>query len=74
MMNKMDWDLLELQLESKELYQNFQCIVENVNFIVSTYGEDDIMIDPVLGTIGFGSGLYGWAFTLKQFAEMYVCS
>ncbi|BDA96974.1 hypothetical protein E5AUHO_45630 [Citrobacter freundii] len=30
------------------------------------------MIDPVLGTVGFGSGLHGWAFTLKQFAEMYV--
>lgn len=29
-------------------------------------------IDPVLGTVGFGSGLHGWAFTLKQFAEMYV--
>lgn len=22
--------------------------------------------------MGFGSGLHGWAFTLKQFAEMYV--
>lgn len=29
-------------------------------------------IDPVVGTVGFGSGLHGWAFTLKQFAEMYV--
>lgn len=29
-------------------------------------------IDPVIGTVGFGSGLHGWAFTLKQFAEMYV--
>ena len=24
------------------------------------------------GTVGFGSGLHGWAFTLKQFAEMYA--
>lgn len=23
------------------------------------------------GTVGFGSGLHGWAFSLKQFAEMY---
>lgn len=29
-------------------------------------------MDPVEGTVGFGSGLHGWAFTLKQFAEMYV--
>uniref|UniRef100_W5MGH7 Eukaryotic translation elongation factor 2b n=1 Tax=Lepisosteus oculatus TaxID=7918 RepID=W5MGH7_LEPOC len=78
MMNKMDRALLELQLEPEELYQTFQRIVENVNVIISTYGEDEtgpmgnIMIDPVIGTVGFGSGLHGWAFTLKQFAEMYV--
>lgn len=29
-------------------------------------------VEPVIGTVGFGSGLHGWAFTLKQFAEMYV--
>jgi elongation factor 2 len=52
--------------------------VENVNVIISTYGEGEsgpignITIDPVLGTVGFGSGLHGWAFTLKQFAEMHV--
>ncbi|KAL7976005.1 hypothetical protein Chor_011773 [Crotalus horridus] len=78
MMNKMDRALLELQLEPDELYRTFQRIVENVNVIISTYGEGEtgpmgnIMIDPVIGTVGFGSGLHGWAFTLKQFAEMYV--
>ncbi|XP_061264994.1 elongation factor 2-like [Bos javanicus] len=77
-MNKMDRALPELQLEPEELYQTFQRIVENVNIIISTYGEGEsgplgnIMIDPVLGTVGFRSGLHGWAFTLKQFAEMYV--
>ncbi|KAG9469527.1 hypothetical protein GDO78_020306 [Eleutherodactylus coqui] len=78
MINKMDRALLELQLGMDELYQTFQRIVENVNVIISTYGEGEtgpmgnIMIDPVLRTVGFGSGLHGWAFTLKQFAEMYV--
>uniref|UniRef100_A0A8D0FPY6 Tr-type G domain-containing protein n=1 Tax=Strix occidentalis caurina TaxID=311401 RepID=A0A8D0FPY6_STROC len=78
MMNKMDRILLELQLEPEELYQTCQRIVENVNVIISTYGEGEtgpmgnIMIDPVISTVGFGSGLHGWAFTLKQFAEMYV--
>uniref|UniRef100_A0A9J8AP00 Eukaryotic translation elongation factor 2, like 2 n=3 Tax=Cyprinus carpio TaxID=7962 RepID=A0A9J8AP00_CYPCA len=78
MMNKMDRALLELQLEPDELFQTFQRIVENVNVIISTYGEGEhgpmgnIMVDPVVGTVGFGSGLHGWAFTLKQFAEMYV--
>ena len=28
-------------------------------------------VDPQNGTVGFGSGLQGWAFTLKDFAKMY---
>jgi len=75
-MNKMDLALLTLQLEPEELYQTFQRTVENVNVIIATYGEDggpmgEVMVDPSKGTVGFGSGLHGWAFTLKQFAEMY---
>ena len=75
-MNKMDLALLTLQLDSETLYQTFCRIVENVNVIIATYGEDDgpmgtIMVDPAKGTVGFGSGLHGWAFTLKQFAELY---
>lgn len=76
-MNKMDRALLELQLESEELFQTFQRIVENVNVIIATYGEEDgpmgkIMVDPSIGNVGFGSGLHGWAFTVKQFSEMYA--
>jgi elongation factor 2 len=76
-MNKMDRALLELQLGQEELYQTFCRIVENVNVIIATYGEDQgpmgtIMVDPSTGNVGFGSGLHGWAFTVKQFAEMYA--
>jgi elongation factor 2 len=76
-MNKMDRALLELQLGQEELFQTFQRIVENINVIIATYGDDDgpmgpIMVDPSTGNVGFGSGLHGWAFTLKQFAEMYA--
>ena len=76
-MNKMDRALLELQLEQEELYQTFQRIVENVNVIVATYCDDDgpmgiVRVDVNNGSVGFGSGLHGWAFSLKQFAEMYA--
>lgn len=76
-MNKMDRALLELQLQQEELYQTFQRIVENVNVIVATYCDDDgpmgvVRVDVNNGSVGFGSGLHGWAFTLKQFAEMYA--
>lgn len=76
-MNKMDRALLELQLEQEDLYQTFQRIVENVNVIIATYNDDsgpmgEVRVDPSKGSVGFGSGLHGWAFTLKQFAEMYA--
>merc|ERR1711981_1238923 len=78
-MNKMDLALLTLQLEPEELYQKFQRVVEDINVIIATYGgadEDapmgDIQIHPSRGTVGFGSGLHSWAFSLKQFADMYA--
>merc|ERR1719460_1045692 len=76
-MNKMDRALLELQLEQEELFLTFQRIVENVNVIIATYCDDDgpmgiVRVDVSNGSVGFGSGLHGWAFTLKQFAEIYA--
>merc|ERR1712168_1410554 len=76
-MNKMDRALLELQLEQEDLYQTFQRIVESVNVIIATYADEDgpmgnIQVYPEKGTVGFGSGLHGWGFTLKEFAEMYA--
>eukprot|EP00117_Sycon_ciliatum_P000853 scpid29095/ scgid6757/ Elongation factor 2 len=76
-MNKMDRALLELQLEQEDLFQTFQRIIESVNVIVATYADEDspmgnIQVDPCKGTVGFGSGLHNWAFTVKQFAEIYA--
>jgi elongation factor 2 len=76
-MNKMDRALLELQLEQEDMYQTFQRCVENVNVIIATYNDEsgpmgDIQVDPMKGTVGFGAGLHGWAFTLKEFSEMYA--
>ncbi|XP_061172889.1 elongation factor 2-like [Saccostrea echinata] len=75
-MNKMDLALLTLQLDAESLYQSFQRIIENVNVIIATYGLEDspmgeIAVDPKKGTVGFGAGLHGWAFTLKDFGAMY---
>lgn len=75
-LNKMDRALLELQLQPEELYQRFQRIVESTNVIISTYSDQtavmgNVQVNPNDATVGFGSGLHGWAFTLKQFAEIY---
>lgn len=52
-MNKMDLALLTLQLESEDLYQTFQRIVESVNVIIATYGEDGGPMGDVMVRGGF---------------------
>lgn len=54
----------------------FQRIVENVNVIIATYNDDagpmgEMRVDPSKGSVGFGSGLHGWAFSVKEFADIY---
>jgi elongation factor 2 len=50
-------------------------VVENANVIIATYECDDMgdsqQVDPMKGTVAFGSALYGWAFTLTRFARIY---
>jgi len=73
--NKVDRALLELQLPKEELYQNLSRIIESVNVIISTYNDaqmGDVQVYPEKGTVAFGSGLHGWAFTLRQFAKRYA--
>ena len=73
--NKVDRGLLELQLTKEDLYQTFQRTIESVNVIISTYYDKslgDLQVYPEKGTVAFGSGLHGWAFTLRQFATRYA--
>jgi elongation factor 2 len=72
--NKVDRALLELQVDKEALYQTFSRTIESVNVIVSTYHDEklgDVQMYPDKGTIAFGSGLHGWGFTLRQFANRY---
>jgi elongation factor 2 len=73
--NKVDRALLELQVSKEDLFQSFLRTIENVNVIVSTYHDaalGDVQVYPENGTVAFGSGLHGWAFTLRQFARRYA--
>jgi len=74
MVNKVDRALLELQLPAEELYQAFCRAIESVNVVIAMYNDEalgDCQVDPVKGTVAFGSGLHQWAFTLKRFAKTY---
>jgi len=73
--NKVDRALLELQVSKEDLYQSFCRTIESVNVIVSTYNDPvlgDVQVYPEQGTVAFGSGLHGWAFSLRQFAGRYA--
>ncbi|ODQ81900.1 hypothetical protein BABINDRAFT_160131 [Babjeviella inositovora NRRL Y-12698] len=73
--NKVDRAMLELQITKEDLYQSFARTVESVNVIISTYSEKDLgdaQVYPDQGTVAFGSGLHGWAFTVRQFASRYA--
>ena len=74
MVNKVDRALLELQLSGEEIYQNMVRAIENVNVIIESYkfGEFDWQVNPLKGTVAFGSGLHQWGFTLKVFARYYA--
>ena len=73
--NKVDRALLELQIEKEALYQSFSRTIESVNVIIATYFDKvlgDVQVYPNKGTVAFGSGLHGWAFTVRQFANRYA--
>ena len=73
--NKVDRALLELQLGKEDLYQSFSRAVESVNVVIATYFDKvlgDVQVYPEKGTVAFGSGLHGWAFTIRQFAVKYA--
>ena len=74
--NKIDRGILELKVDGETMYQNFQRVIENANVIIATYECEDMgenqQVDPTNGTVGFGSALFGWAFTLTRFARAYA--
>jgi elongation factor 2 len=73
--NKVDRALLELQVSKEDLYQSFSRTIESVNVVISTYFDKslgDCQVYPYKGTVAFGSGLHGWAFTIRQFAQRYA--
>lgn len=72
--NKLDRVFLELNMPSEDAYQTFARAIESVNVVIATYFDEllgDVQVYPEQGTVGFGSGLHGWGFTIKKFAQMY---
>jgi elongation factor 2 len=72
--NKLDRIFLELHMDHEQAYQTFARAIESVNVIIATYKDEllgDVQVYPQKGTVGFGSGLQGWGFTIERFAYAY---
>jgi len=64
-----------LKMEAEQAFQTFNRAIESVNVVIATYKDDllgDVQVYPSDGTVGFGSGLHGWGFTVQKFANMYA--
>ena len=72
--NKVDRLLGELQCEPEEAYRRLEKAVAEVNAVIELYQPEgvDFTVDPARGNVAFGSGLYGWGFTLPGFAQQLV--
>lgn len=73
--NKLDRIFLELFMDPEQAYQTFARSIETVNVVIATYKDDllgEVQVYPERGTVGFGSGLHGWGFTVNRFAQMYA--
>lgn len=75
MVNKLDRAFLELQLDPESAYLSFSKSIDSVNQVITTYRDEvmgDLLVLPSKGNVAFGSGLHGWAFTLRKWAALYA--
>ncbi|CAI4228494.1 unnamed protein product [Auanema sp. JU1783] len=86
--NKLDRLRLELKLTASETYTHVRRLIEAVNACVSqivsgiilddeTWGniedlEEKLHFDPCKGNVLFSSAIHGYAFSLEEFAEIYL--
>jgi len=71
--NKVD-ALVEAKASREDVYQALARLVESVNDVTAGHPKTalgDIKLYPQRGTVAFGSGRFGWAFTTSQFASRY---
>jgi len=73
-LNKIDRIWLEKQLSVQETYNLFRRTIESTNVICSSFKDEalgPIELSPSRNAVAFGSGYFGWGFTINDFAKMY---
>ena len=74
--NKVDRLIRELKLNPKEIQEKLKRIIREFNNLIEIYGEPEFTktwkVDPINGSVAFGSALDGWGLTLKIVREMGI--
>jgi len=74
-LNKIDRIWLEKKLSPQETYNAFRRTIESTNVICHSYTDGalgDIALSPHRFNVAFGSGYFGWGFTVYDFAKLYA--
>eukprot|EP01047_Picozoa_sp_COSAG01_P043116 COSAG01_NODE_3810_length_5675_cov_115.679079_1_plen_958_part_00 len=75
-LNKIDRLIMELKLPPNDAFYKIKAVLEDVNTCVAKAGAlcgvEPTEISPLVGNVCFASGLFGWSFTLTQFADKYA--
>merc|ERR1712217_213954 len=61
--------------DGEEAYDKLRRVIESTNVIMATYSDTSLgevqSLYPEKGNVSFSAGIYGWAFTLTTFANVY---
>jgi U5 small nuclear ribonucleoprotein component len=75
-LSKIDRLILELKLPPNDAYYKIKSVLEDISALVESaaksIGEEPVELSPANGNVCFASGLFGWSFTLGQFAKQYA--
>lgn len=74
--NKIDRLILELKLPPADAYLKLRHVLDEVNNLLSMHssglGLEDEAVSPLKGNVCFASALFGFCFSLRSFAQLYV--
>jgi len=74
--NKIDRLITEMRMTPEEAYKQLTTIVRDFNLLLETYAppefRDKWKVDPVAGTVAFGSAKHRWGFTIPSLAHTYA--
>lgn len=73
-LNKVDKMFTKWPDDPEACYQALNKAIESLNAIITVHDPQimgSVTVHPENGSVGFGSGLQGWGFTLRRFAAIY---